>query len=151
MRHLNVRVAQKSKELTERQLPESEKVCGVFFFFFHFYSPLTPSVLFKDIAEILGVPVKIEVVFSTFRDENELNFVNNVSCSRVAMALRCITAKDTKDKVAQTLKKVRLLCVPSEAQKSISYENGVLEMHCAYSQGLSGAFSDNEIRALLSK
>ncbi len=45
MKHLNVRVSQKVKELQDKQLPESE----------------------KDLIEILGVPVKYEVDYSSFK------------------------------------------------------------------------------------
>jgi hypothetical protein len=33
----------------------------------------------------------------------------------------------------------------------IAFENGVLEMHCAYALGAEGMFSDNVIREVLEK
>lgn len=39
--------------------------------------------------------------------------------------------------------------VTDKAAKKITFEDGVLEMHCAYARGLDGAFSDSEIRELL--
>jgi hypothetical protein len=62
MRHLNVRVAQKTKELKEKLIPERE----------------------KELLEILGSHIPYEVVYGSFRDENELNFVDNVSCAYAA-------------------------------------------------------------------
>ncbi len=59
MRHLNVRVAQKTKELREKLIPERE----------------------KELQEIFGKHIPYDVVYSSFRDENELNFVDNVSCA----------------------------------------------------------------------
>ena len=52
---------------------------------------------------------------------------------------------------AEGLKSVRLVNVKDKAAKKLAFEGGVLEMHCAYGQGLSGAFSDGEIRELLTK
>jgi hypothetical protein len=62
MRHLNVRVAQKTKELKEKLIPERE----------------------KELQEIFGTHIPYEVVYGSFRDENELNFVDNVSCAYVS-------------------------------------------------------------------
>lgn len=126
MRHLNVRVAQKTKELKEKQLPERE----------------------AELKEILNVPVPYVVEFGSFQNENELNFVDNVCCHRVSMACRCVGDKTT---LAKNLKSVRIVNVKTEAEKSLSYANGVLELHCAFGSGLSGAFSDGEIRAALTK
>ena len=33
----------------------------------------------------------------------------------------------------------------------VSFDDGVLEMHCAYALGASGMHNDNDIRALLVK
>ncbi len=38
-----------------------------------------------------------------------------------------------------------------KAAKKLSFDGGVLEMQRAYGQGLGGAFSDGEIRELLTK
>jgi len=57
MVHLNVRVAQKSKELKEKLIPERE----------------------AELKDILGVHIPYKVFFGTFSDENQLNFVDNVS------------------------------------------------------------------------
>ncbi len=85
------------------------------------------------------------------------------------MAIRCLSG-EAKDRVFSSLSSVRLANVSCEADKSISYKDGgffvffclfflpffshffsVLEMKCSYSHGLSGAFSDSEIRQVLSK
>jgi hypothetical protein len=81
------------------------------------------------------------------------------------MAGRCLSGS-VKDKVAKELKSVRLFNVPTEAEKSIVYKGGgasfffayfflfrrpVLEIRSSYAHGLSGAFSDSEIRQTLSQ
>jgi hypothetical protein len=37
----------------------------------------------------------------------------------------------------------------SKAETQLTFNGGVLEMHCAYALHLDGAFSDNEIRKVL--
>ena len=49
------------------------------------------------------------------------------------------------------LKKIKLKNVADKSAKRLSFANGVLEMQCAWAQGLDGAFSDSEIRALLTE
>ena len=85
------------------------------------------------------------------------------------MAGRCLSGS-VKDKVAKELKTVRLINVPTEAEKSIVYKGGgalfhfflsffhllilfltVLEIRSSYAHGLSGAFGDSEIRQILSQ
>jgi len=39
--------------------------------------------------------------------------------------------------------------VKAKADKKMTFEGGVLEMHCAYALRTEGMFSDNEIQALL--
>jgi len=50
-----------------------------------------------------------------------------------------------------SLKTVKLVNLKDAAAKSLAFEGGVLTMSCAYAKGLSGAFSDGEIRELLKK
>jgi len=128
MQHLNVRVAQKRKEIEDRVIPERE----------------------KELQEILGVPVKYEVVFPSFKHEDELNYVDNISGHRISMACRCIFGAP-KDNLVKNFKTVRLFCVPNIADKSLAYENGVLTIKSCYSKGLDGAFGDGEIKAVLSQ
>jgi hypothetical protein len=56
-----------------------------------------------------------------------------------------------KEAVREGLKKVRLVNVKSEAEKKMTFEGGVLEMHVPYALGAGAIISDNEIRALLLK
>jgi hypothetical protein len=54
-----------------------------------------------------------------------------------------------KEAVREGLKKVKLKNVKSKADKKMTFDGGVLEMHCAYALGTDGMFSDGEIRTLL--
>ena len=107
----------------------------------------------KEIEEICGKGIPYEVDWSSIQDDyNALNFLDNISCHRLNMALRMICIDDLgKEAVREGLKTVRLKNVKDTAAKKLSFDGGVLEMHCAYAQGLSGAFSDGEIRELLTK
>jgi hypothetical protein len=107
----------------------------------------------KEIEEICGAPVPYDVDWDSFSDDMEaLNFVDNISCHRLNMALRVICQDDMgKEAVRDTLKKVKLKNVKSRDQISMTFADGVLEMHCAYAQRTDGMFSDNEIRSLLEK
>lgn len=104
MKHLNVRVAQKRLELEQKLLPDRV----------------------AELRDILGAQTAAhyQVVWSSFDNENQLNFVDNVSCHRVSMALRCIFG-ETKDKLAKNLRLIRLANGP----KSITWaEPGVLSI-----------------------
>ena len=46
---------------------------------------------------------------------------------------------------------VKLKNVKTTDQMKMTYDQGVLEMHCAYALGASGMFGDNQIQALLMK
>lgn len=105
----------------------------------------------QEIAEICGQPIAYEVDWDSLaNDAAGLNFVDNLSCHRLNMALRVICLDDLgKEAVREGLRLVKLVNVPDQAAKQLSFESGVLEMRCAYAQGLDGAFSDHEIRELL--
>ncbi|HLY08887.1 MAG TPA: hypothetical protein VKW04_06195 [Planctomycetota bacterium] len=107
----------------------------------------------KEIEEICGKGVPYDVEWSSIQDDPEaLNFLDNISCHRLNMALRMICIDDMgKEAVREGLKSVTLKNVKDAAAKKLSFDAGVLEMQCAYAQGLSGAFSDGEIRELLTK
>ena len=102
----------------------------------------------KEIEEICGKAIPYEVDWDSLADDAEaLNFMDNISCHRLNMALRVICSDDLgKEAVRDSLKTVRLRNVKSADDKSLSFGGGTLEMACAYATGLSGAFSDNEIR-----
>jgi hypothetical protein len=105
----------------------------------------------KEIEEICGKAIAYDVDWASLaEDAAGLNFIDNVSCHRLNMALRVICQDDLgKEAVRESLKSVKLTNIPDAKAKKLSFDGGVLHMQCAYAQGLSGAFSDNEIRTLL--
>jgi len=107
----------------------------------------------KEIEEICGAPIPYDVDWPSLSDDKTgLNFLDNISCHRLNMALRVICSDDMgKEAVRDGLKKVRLVNVKSEAEKTMTFEGGVLEMHVPYALGGSALISDNEIRELLLK
>ena len=107
----------------------------------------------KEIEEICGAPIPYDVDWDSLADDaGGLNFIDNISCHRLNMALRMICQDDMgKQAVREGLKLVKLRNVKDMADKKISFDAGVLEMHCPYALGASSMFSDNEIRQLLEK
>ncbi len=107
----------------------------------------------KEIEEICGKGIPYDVDWPSIADDAEaLNFLDNVSCHRLNMALRMICSDDLgKEAVREGLKTIKLKNLKDKADKKLLFESGVLEMQCAYAQGLNGAFSDGEIRELLTK
>ena len=105
----------------------------------------------REIAEICGQAIPYEVDWTSLEnDAAGLNFLDNVSCHRLNMALRTICIDDMgREAVRQTLRQVRLRNVATPAQRHIAFQDGVLEMHCAYAQGTAGMHSDSEIRQVL--
>lgn len=105
----------------------------------------------REIEEICGAPIPYEVDWDSLADDAEgLNFMDNLSCHRLNMALRVICQDDMgKDAVREGLKKVRLKNVKNKSDMSMTFEGGVLEMHCAYALRNEGMYSDNAIRELL--
>src|SRR5215471_7932326 len=104
-----------------------------------------------EIEEICGAPIPYEVDWDSFADDLDgLNFLDNISCHRLNMALRVICSDDLgREAVRETVKRVALRNVAETSGKSLRFEDGTLAMTCAYARGLDGAFSDNEIRELL--
>jgi len=107
----------------------------------------------REITEICGSAARYEVAWDTLQsDAAGLNFLDNVSCHRLNMALRTIALDPLgKEALRDGLKAVKLSNVASPDEKSLGFAGGVLEMHCAYAAGLSGAFSDGEIYQVLMK
>ena len=105
----------------------------------------------SEIEEICGAAIPYDVDWASFGDDlTALNFVDNISCHRLNMALRVICSDDLgKEAVRDTLKSVGLKNVADAGEKSLGFADGTLQMTCAYASGLDGAFSDNEIRELL--
>ncbi|HUS16229.1 MAG TPA: hypothetical protein VM536_14620 [Chloroflexia bacterium] len=105
-----------------------------------------------ELAEICGGgSITYDVDWDSFADDLEgLNFLDNLSCHRTNMALRVICMDDMgKEAVREGLQQIKLKNVKTRPEMQISFDGGVLEMHCAYAQRTDGMFSDNEIRDLL--
>lgn len=107
----------------------------------------------KEIEEICGKEIPYEVDWESLADDLEgLNFIDNISCHRLNMALRVICQDDLgKEAVRDGLRLIKLKNVKDKSAMKISFDNGVLEMHCAYGQRTEGMFGDNEIREVLLK
>lgn len=108
----------------------------------------------REIEEICGKAVPYEVDWDSLEnDAAGLNFLNNLSCHRLNMALRMICIDELgKAVVRDGLKRIRLKNVADPGNRIVAFNEGVLEMHCAYAQGTSGMIGENEIRdALVAK
>ncbi|MBC7783677.1 MAG: hypothetical protein H7144_07540 [Burkholderiales bacterium] len=107
----------------------------------------------KEIEEICGKAIPYNVDWDSLADDAAgLNFIDNLSCHRLNMALRVICQDEMgKEAVREGLKSIKLKNVKDKSAKKITFENGVLEMHCAYALGTDGMFPDGEIRELLVK
>lgn len=107
----------------------------------------------KEIEEICGAPIPYQIDWESLADDAAgLNFLDNISCHRLNMALRMICLDEMgKQAVREGLKEVRLKNVKDKESMVMRFDGGVLEMHCAYALGASGMFSDGEIRQLLEK
>jgi len=105
----------------------------------------------KEIQEICGKAIPYEVDWESLADDLEgLNFIDNLSCHRLNMALRVICQDDLgKEAVRDGLTLIRLKNVKDKAAMKMSFEGGVLEMHCAYALRTEGMFGDAAIRELL--
>lgn len=107
----------------------------------------------KEIEEICGKAIPYDVDWDSFSDDLEgLNFMDNMSCHRLNMALRVICQDDMgKEAIRDTVKVVKLKNVKNKADMTIGLTGGALEMHCAYALRTDGMFSDNQIREFLMK
>src|SRR5579862_3953998 len=105
----------------------------------------------KEIEEICGKAIPYEVDWESLADDAEgLNFIDNLSCHRLNMALRVICQDDMgKQAVRDGLKLIKLKNVKDKGAMKMTFDNGVLEMQCAYALKTDGMFGDNQIRELL--
>ncbi len=105
----------------------------------------------REIEEIVGVPIPYDVDWDSLADDAAgLNFLDNLSCHRLNMALRTICVDELgKEALREGLTLVRLKNVADVADKRIAFADGVLEMHSAYAQGASGMIPDGEIHQVL--
>jgi hypothetical protein len=107
----------------------------------------------KEIEEIVGAPIPYEVDWASLGEDAEaLNFIDNISCHRLNMALRGICVDSFgKDAVRDGLKLIKLKNVKDKSEMAIRFDGGVLEMHCAYALRADGMFGDNEIQKVIEK
>ncbi len=105
----------------------------------------------KEIEEICGKAIPYEVDWASLAEDAEgLNFLDNLSCHRLNMALRVICQDDLgKEAVRDGLRLIKLKNVKDKSAMSMTFDGGVLEMHCAYALRTDGMFGDGEIRELL--
>jgi hypothetical protein len=105
----------------------------------------------KEIEEICGKGIPYEVDWDSLADDAEgLNFIDNISCHRLNMALRTICIDEMgKEAVRHGLRLIKLKNVKHKANMNISFDDGVLEKRCAYALRTEGMFSDGAIRELL--
>src|ERR1035437_5410324 len=107
----------------------------------------------KEIEEICGKAIAYDVDWASLADDmGGLNFIDNLSCHRLNMALRVICQDDMgKQAVREGLQKIKLKNVKDKASMKINFDKGILEMNCAYALRTDGMYGDNEIRELLVK
>jgi hypothetical protein len=101
----------------------------------------------KEIEEICGKAISYEVEWDTFDTFDALNFLDNISCHRLNMALRSICNDEMgKQAVRDGLKLIKLRN-SKDNKVELSLSNGVLEMTNDYVQ--KSYSSDNAICAFL--
>src|SRR3954470_25000944 len=85
----------------------------------------------REIEEICGAPIPYDVDWDSLAsDAAGLNFLDNLSCHRLNMALRTICADDLgKEAIREGLTLIKLKNVPEVGDKHIAFGDGVLEMH----------------------
>ena len=107
----------------------------------------------KEIEEICGKAIPYEVDWDSLADDAEaLNFIDNISCHRLNMALRTICIDDMgKEAVRDGLKMIKLKNVKDKSAMKMTFEGGALEMHCAYALRTEGMHGDSAIKDLLVK
>src|SRR5438552_6155635 len=87
----------------------------------------------KEIEEICGKAIPYEVDWDSLADDAEaLNFMDNISCHRLNMALRVICQDDMgKEAVRDGLRLIKLKNVKDRSAMKLSFDAGVLDMQCA--------------------
>jgi hypothetical protein len=105
----------------------------------------------KEIEVICGQAIPYEVDWDSFANDMEaLTFLDNLSCHRTSMALRMICTGDlAREAVRDGLKLIKLKNVADQQSMKMTFENGVLEMHCAYTLRGDGLHNEGEIKDLL--
>jgi hypothetical protein len=105
----------------------------------------------KEIEEICGRAIPYEVDWDSLANDMEaLNFLDNLSCHRLNMALRMICTDETsREAVRDGLQLIKLKNVADRNGMKMTLENGVLEMHCAYALRTDGLHNEGDIKDLL--
>src|SRR5512138_1426469 len=85
----------------------------------------------QEIEEICGKAIPYEVDWESLADDAEaLNFLDNISCHRLNMALRVICLDEMgKEAVREGLRLVKLKNVKEKSSMQMTFVDGVLEMH----------------------
>src|SRR5882757_10672466 len=80
----------------------------------------------KEIQEICGKAVPYEVDWDSLADDAQgLNFIDNLSCHRLNMALRVICQDDMgKEAVREGLKLIKLKNVKDKASMKMTFDSG---------------------------
>lgn len=105
----------------------------------------------REIEEICGKPVPYEVDWTSFESDGQaLNFLDNIACHRIAMALRTIALDEMgREALRDGLSTIRLKNVADAAQRRLDFADGVLELHAPWAQGTQGMHGDGAIREAL--
>lgn len=105
----------------------------------------------REIEEICGKAVPYEVDWSSFEsDAQALNFLDNIACHRIHMALRTIALDQMgREALRDGLKTIKLKNVADAAQRKLDFADGVLELHAPWSMGTQGMHGDGAIREAL--
>ena len=105
----------------------------------------------REIEEICGKSIPYEVDWDSLADDAEgLNFMDNISCHRLNMALRTICMDEMgKEAVRGGLRLIKLKNVKEKTAMAMTFNDGVLDMHCAYALRTDGMHSDGAIREVL--
>jgi hypothetical protein len=98
--------------------------------------------------EIGGAAIPYHVDWASLEnDAQALNFLDNLPCHRLNMALRTICVDDMgREAVRDGVRRIALRNIAEPARMQIAFEDGVLHMHCAYARGAEGMISDGRIR-----
>jgi hypothetical protein len=107
----------------------------------------------QEIAEICGRAVPYTVDWASFGDDAQaLDFVDNLACHRVHMALRVICLDDIgREAVREGLREIALANVPEPSAMAMTFADGVLHLRGAWAHRTAGMFDDGAIRALLTE
>ncbi len=104
-----------------------------------------------ELAEITGGSIQYDIDWDSFAEDAEgLNFMDNLACHRINMALRVICSDDLgKEAVRDAVKTIKLSNSKDMTDRSMSLESGTFSMRYPFAMRTDGYYSDNEIREFL--